>query len=192
MHFRWKLAHFQSAEQQTKWSPSVLRVNTFIVTVFVSLHFYTAFSSRSLTLRVSFIHLYRQLHSTLLSHPLTSIGIPHIDIITSIDHHFFRSFLLSPPLPFNMPVRGLYGHGKGSYGHGLAHTLPVPSLCGHGKGVCPDGFAFLFWFLLMKDLMGSPSYCHGVTLNILSSVYIFQHTVTRLLLNLENTPHFFS
>ena len=33
-----------------------------------------------------------------------------------------------------MPVRGLCGHGKGSYGHGLAHTLPVPALCGHGKG----------------------------------------------------------
>ena len=35
----------------------------------------------------------------------------------------------------NMPVRGLYGHGKGSYGHGLAHTLPVPALYGHSKGV---------------------------------------------------------
>ena len=43
-----------------------------------------------------------------------------------------------------MPVRGLYGHGKGSYGHGhgkgsyghgLAHTLPVPALCGHGNNV---------------------------------------------------------
>ena len=33
-----------------------------------------------------------------------------------------------------MPVRGLCGHGKGSYGYGLAHTLPVPALCGHGKG----------------------------------------------------------
>ena len=171
----------------------MLRVNTFIVTVIVSLHFYTAFSSRSLTLRVSFIHLYRQLHSTLLSHPLTSIGTPLVDIITSIGHHFFRSLLLSPPLPLNMPVRGLYGHGKGSYGHGLAHTLPVPALCGQGKGVSAlTGLLFLFCFLLMKDLMGSHSYFHHVTLNILSSVYIFQHTVTRLLLNLENTPHFFS
>ena len=53
----------------------------------------------------------------------------------SIDHHFFRSLLLSPPLPLNMPVRGLYGHGKGSYGHGLTHTLPVPAQCGHGQGV---------------------------------------------------------
>ena len=44
----------------------------------------------------------------------------------------------------------------------------------------------------MKDLMGSHSYCHDMTLNILSSVYIFQHTVTRLLLNLENTSHFLS
>ena len=40
--------------------------------------------------------------------------------------------------------------------------------------------------------MGSPSYCHDVILNILWSVYIFQHTVTRLLLNLENTSHFIS
>ena len=40
--------------------------------------------------------------------------------------------------------------------------------------------------------MGSHSYSHDVTLNILSSVYVFQHTVTRLLLNLENTSHFFS
>ena len=71
---------------------------------------------------------------TFHSDPLTSIGTPHIDIITSIDHHFLRSLLLSPPLPLNMPVRGLYGHGKGSYGHGLAHTLPIPALCGHGKG----------------------------------------------------------
>ena len=92
-----------------------------------------------------------------------------------------------------MPVRGLYGHGKGSYGHGLAHTLPVPALYGHGNGVYAlTGLLFCFVFLLMKDIMGSHSYCHDVTLNILSSVYIFQHTVTRLLLNLENTSHFFS
>ena len=45
--------------------------------------------------------------------------------------------------------------------------------------------------VLMKDSIGRHSYCHGVTLNILSSVYIFQHTVTRLLLNLEDTSHFF-
>ena len=42
----------------------------------------------------------------------------------------------------------------------------------------------------MMDLIGSHFYCHDVTLNILSSVYIFQHTVTRLHLNLENTSHF--
>ena len=139
-----------------------------------------------------FIHLYRQLQSTLLSHPLTSIGTPHIDIITSIDRHFFRSLLLSPPLPLNMSVRGLYGHGKGSYGHGLAHTLPVPALYGHSKGVSALMGLLFCLFLLMKDLMGSHSYCHDVTLNILSSVYIFQRTVTRLLLNLDNTSHFFS
>ena len=92
-----------------------------------------------------------------------------------------------------MPVRGLYGHGKGSYGHGLAHTLPVPALYGHVKGVSAlTSLLFLFCFLLMKDVMGSYSYCHDVTLNILSSVYIFQNTFTRLLLNLENTPRFFS
>ena len=92
-----------------------------------------------------FVHLYRQLHSTLLSHPLTSIGTPLIDIITSIDHHFFRSPLLSPPLPLNMPVRGLYGHGKGLYGHGLA--LPVPALYGHVKGVSAlMGLLFCFVF----------------------------------------------
>ena len=28
----------------------------------------------------------------------------------------------------------------------------------------------------MKDLTGRHSYCHDVTLNILSSVYIFQHS----------------
>ena len=129
------------------------------------------------------------MHSTLLSHPLTSICTQHIDIITSIDHHFFRSLLLSPPLPLNMPVRGLYGHGKGSYGHGLA--LPVPALYGHGKGVSAlTGLLVLFCFLLMKDLMGSHSYCHDLTLNILSSVYIFKYTVIRLLLNLENPSHF--
>ena len=94
-------------------------------------------------------------------------------------------------------MRGLYGHGKGSYGHGLAHTLPVPAQCGQGKGVSAlTGLLFLFSFLfvclLMKDIMGSHSYCHDMTLNILTSAYIFQHTVTRLLLNLENTSHFFS
>ena len=108
--------------------------SVFTAFVFLITFIHPPFSSRSLTLRVSFIHLYRQLHSTLLSHPLTSIGTPHIDFITSIDH-FYRSPLLSPPLPLNMPVRGLYGHGKSSYGHGLAHTLPVPALYGHGKGV---------------------------------------------------------
>ena len=108
---------------------------------------------RSLTLKVCFIHIYCQLHSTLLSHLLISIGTPHIDIITSIRHHFFRSLLLTPPLPLNMPVRGLYGLGKGSYGHGFAHTLPVPALCGHGKRVSlPSGgilyiyFFFFFFF----------------------------------------------
>ena len=114
---------------------SFLYTSVFTSFVFLITFTHPPFSSRSLTLRVSFIHLYRQLHSTLLSHSLTSIDTPHIDIITSIDHHFLRSLLLSPPLPLNMPVRGLCGHGKGSYGHGLAHTLPVPALCGHGKGV---------------------------------------------------------
>ena len=102
--------------------------SVFTAFVFLIAFIHPPFSSRSLTLRISFIHSYRQLHATLLSHPLTSIGTPHIDIITSIDHHFFRSLLLLPPLPLNMPVRGLYGHVKGSYGHGLAHTLPVPAL----------------------------------------------------------------
>ena len=129
--------------------------SVFTAFVFLITFIHTPFPSRSLTLRVSFIHLYRQLHSTLLSHPLTSIGTPHINIITYIDHHFFRSILLSPPLPLNMPVRGLYGHGKGSYGHGLAHTLPVPALYGHGKGVSAL-MGLLFCFVsLMKDLMGS-------------------------------------
>ena len=107
----------------------------FTTFVFLITLIHPPFSSRSLNLRVSFIDLYRQLHSTLLSHPLTSIGTPHIDIIISICHHFFRSLLLSPPLPLNMSVRGLYGHGKGWYGHELAHILPVPALYGHGKGV---------------------------------------------------------
>ena len=122
---------------------------TFAFTAFVFLvtFIHPPFSSRSLTFRVSFIHLYCQLHSTLSSHPLTSIGTPHIDIITSIDLHFFRSFLLSPPLPLNTPVRGLYGHGKGSYGHGLAHTLPAPALYGHGKGVSALTFFCLFFVL---------------------------------------------
>ena len=84
-----------------------------------------------------------------------------------------------------MPVRGLFGHGKGSYGHGLAHTLPVPALYGHGMGV-----SALTDLLFCLDLMGSHSYCHDVTLNILSSVYIFKYTVTKLLLNLENPSHF--
>ena len=132
---------------------SVLRVNTFIVTVFVSLHFHTLlsslhssfssllshpqFSSRSPTLRVSFIYLYCQLYSKLSSHPLTSISTPHIGTITSIDHHFLHSLLLSPPLPFNMPVRGLCG----------AHTLPVPALCGHGKGLLYFFILFLYFFI---------------------------------------------
>ncbi len=124
--------------------------SVFTAFVFLITFIHPPFSSRSLTLRVSFIHLYRQLHSTLLSHPLTSIGTPHIDIITSIDHHFFRSLLLSPPLPLNMPVRGLYGHGKGSYGHGLAHTLPVPALYGHGKGVSAlTGLLFYCLFFIV-------------------------------------------
>ena len=86
-----------------------------------------------------------------------------------------------------MPVRGLYGHGKGSYGHGLAHTLPVPALC---VSALTGFICFVLLLLLMNDLMGSHSYCHDVTVNILSSVYIFQHTVTRLLLNLEITGNF--
>ena len=61
--------------------------SVFTAFVFLITFIHPPFSSRSLTLRVSLIHLYRQLHSTLLSHPLTSIGTPHIDIITSIDHH---------------------------------------------------------------------------------------------------------
>ena len=66
-----------------------------------------------------------------------------------------------------MPVRGLYGHGEDSYGHGLAHTLPVPALCGHGKGVSAITGLLFCLFLLMKDIMGSHFYCHDVTLNIL-------------------------
>ena len=128
--------------------------SVFTTFVFLITLIHPPFSSRSLTFRVSFIHLYRQLHSTLLSHPFTSIGTPHIDIVISIGHHFFRSLLLSPPLPLNMPVRGLYGHGKGSYGHGLAHALPVPALYGHGKGASALTI-FLFCFV-NEVLNGKP------------------------------------
>ena len=56
-----------------------------------------------------------------------------------------------------MPVRDLYGHGKGSYGHGLAHTLPVPALCGHGKGVSDlTGLLFFFFFFVNEGLNGKP------------------------------------
>ena len=55
-----------------------------------------------------------------------------------------------------MPVRGLYGHGKGSYGHGLAHTLPVPALCGQGKGVSAlTGLLFCF-VVVNEGLNGKP------------------------------------
>ena len=47
-------------------------------------------------------------------------------------------------------MRALYGHGKGSYGHGLAHTLPVPALYGHDKGVSAlTGFPFLFFLFVV-------------------------------------------
>ena len=135
---------------------SLSYTSVFTAFVFLITFIHPPFSSRALTLRVSFIHLHRQLHSTLLSHPLTSICTQHIDIITSIDHHFFRSLLLSPPLPLNMPVRGLYGHSKGSYGHGLAHTLPVPALYGHGNGVYAlTGLLVLFCFV-NEGLNGKP------------------------------------
>ena len=56
-----------------------------------------------------------------------------------------------------MPVRGLYGHGKGSYGHGLAHTLPVPALYGHGKGVSAlTGLLFCFVLFVNEGLNGKP------------------------------------
>ena len=66
-----------------------------------------------------------------------------------------------------MPVRGLYGHGKGSYGHGLgkgsyghglAHTLPVPALYGHGMGVSAlMGLLFvLFSFFVNEGINGKP------------------------------------
>ena len=149
----------------------MLRVNTFIVTVFVSLHFHTLLSSlHSSFSSLWFIHHFHHVHSpwesVLFNYIVSSVQCychirspPHIDIITSTDHHFFRSLLLSPPLPLNMPVRGLYGHGKGSYGHGLAHTLPVPALYGHGKGVSAlTGYLFLFYFLLFvnEGLNGKP------------------------------------
>ena len=131
------------------------------------------FASRSLTLKVSFLFTYIvsyiQRYCHIRSPPsalqTATLSLP-LAIISSVH------FILSPPLPLNMPVRGLYVHGKGSYGHGLAHTLPVPALYRHGKGVSALT-GLLFSFLLMKDLMGSHSYCHDVTLNILSSVYIF-------------------
>ena len=56
-----------------------------------------------------------------------------------------------------MPVRGLYGHGKGSYGHGLAHTLPVPALYRHGKGVSAlTGLVFIFLLFVNEGLNGKP------------------------------------
>ena len=52
------------------------------LTTFIHLrhHCQPLFSIRLLTLRVSFIHLYRQLHVTLSSHSLTSMVTPVIDI----------------------------------------------------------------------------------------------------------------
>ena len=55
-----------------------------------------------------------------------------------------------------MPVRGLYGHGKGSYGHGLAHTLPVPAQCGQGKVSQPSRVCFFVLFFVNEGLNGKP------------------------------------
>ena len=50
--------------KKKKWSPSVLRVNTFIVTVFVSLHFYTLLSSHHSSFSsLSLIHHFHHVHS---------------------------------------------------------------------------------------------------------------------------------
>ena len=92
-----------------------------------------------------------------------------------------------------MPVSGLYGHGKGSYGqvraaYGLracpyfARTdwprtdCRVPTQYGHGTGVsaCPFPVSSSS-SKIMKGVKGSNSYYHEVTLNILSSACIF-HT----------------
>ena len=56
-------------------------------------HCQPPFSSFTITNRVSLIHRYCQLHSTLSSHPLTSIVTHLVDIIAFIDHHLFRSIL---------------------------------------------------------------------------------------------------
>ena len=144
-----------------------------MVTAFVSLHFHTLFVftaftfliTHSCTIFISFTRLESQFYSLISSVAFNVIVTSaHLHRHSThrhyhfIDHHFFCSLLLSPPLPLNMPVRGLYGHGKGSYGHGhgkgsyghgLAHTLPVPALCGHGKGVSAlAGLIFFFFFCL--------------------------------------------
>ena len=63
-HFQWKLEHFHSAEQQRKWSPSVLRVNTFMVTAFVSLHFHTLCCLHCIHLsHHSFMYHFHHVHS---------------------------------------------------------------------------------------------------------------------------------
>ena len=119
LHLQSSERHSYSAEQQTKrfrydvyLPPSSLYSSSlhfhlslsslhssvssfsFIFVITASHHFHQVHSP----FRVSFIHLYRRLHSTLSSHPLTSTGTPSIDIITSIYHHLFRSLLLPPPL----------------------------------------------------------------------------------------------
>ena len=113
----------------TDKSPSLSRVFTFIVNVFVSLHFHTpvaslhsSLSSLSFVFVITFIQLlpattvityknnqgeccsslfhvdYCQLRPTLSSDALISIVSSFINIITSTDHHLFRSHLLSPAL----------------------------------------------------------------------------------------------
>ena len=125
----------------------MLRVNTFIVTVFVSLHFHTLLSSlHSSFSSLSFIHHFHHVHS-----PWESVLFSYF--VSCIQRY---SHIRSPPSALHTSTLSLpliiissvhfychlhshwtcpYGHGKGSYGHGLAHTLPVPALCGHGKGV---------------------------------------------------------
>ena len=135
----------QWAEQQTKWSPSVLRVNTFIVTVFVSLHVHTLlFSLHSSFSSLSSIQRFHHVHS-----PWQSILFTYI--VSCIQRY---CHIRSPPSALHTSTLSLP----------LVIISSVHFYCHlHSHSTCPWGACTG----MVKARTGSPSYCHDVTLDIL-------------------------
>ena len=142
---------------------------------------FTAFTFHSSTIFITFTHLESQFYSLTSSVAFNVIVTSaHLHLHSTHRHYHFHWSSFLPHFYCHLhshwtcPCGACTGIVKARTGTGLLILCLYRPCMGMVMVSMPSRVCLFCFVSLMKDLRGSHSYSHDVTLNILSSVYIFQ------------------